>query len=114
MSKIKHILICVLTLIGLESSVSASHFSIKPERIYFDAEEMPMGEDAFHVPVGNNEWVQSSCIHRDTTGFFTYTSDIKREPHSTQYVKEWKCPYCHLYWPIGTPCGNAACPSKYR
>lgn len=30
-----------------------------------------------------------------------------------KYQKTWKCPYCHFTWPIGKPCKNSECPSKY-
>jgi hypothetical protein len=72
-----------------------------------------MGEDAFHIKVGDFEWVQTTTVHRDITGFFTYTSDILKNPVTMGYEKKWKCPYCNLYWPVGQPCGNDDCPSRY-
>lgn len=86
----------------------------KSDRIYFDAEEVPMGEDAFHIQVGQFEWIATTTVHRDMTGFFTFASDVIRDPVSMAYEKKWKCPYCNNYWPIGTPCQNRDCPSKYK
>lgn len=83
------------------------------ERVYFDPDDFPMGEETFHIHTGGNEWIQTSTVHRDVTGFFTYTADIYCIPGSLAYQKQWKCPYCNRYWPIGQPCGNAECPSRY-
>jgi len=38
---------------------------------------------------------------------------IKKSNTEGAYQKTWKCPYCHYTWPIGTPCRNPDCPSKY-
>ncbi len=86
----------------------------RPERIYFDCDELPMGEESFHIKVGEFEWIESSIIHRDMTGFFAYSFDVLTDPVTMAYQKQWKCPYCNRYWPIGEACGNADCPSRYK
>lgn len=89
------------------------HIDSRPDRIYFDPDDFPMGEESFHIHVGGNEWIQTTTVHRDITGFFTYSADVYCVPGSIAYQKQWKCPYCNRYWPIGQPCGNADCPSRY-
>ncbi len=84
------------------------------DKLYFNYDEMPKDQDAFHIQTGANEYIKTSHIHRDQGGFFTWSHDIHTEKYTRGYIKEWKCPYCHKFWPIGTPCQNAACPSKYK
>lgn len=86
----------------------------KDERIYFDPDDFPMGEESFHIHVGNNQWIQTTTVHRDMSGFFTYSADVYCVPGSISYEKHWKCPYCNLYWPWGSPCGNPQCPGKFK
>lgn len=83
-------------------------------KMYFDVHDMPIDEEAFHIRVGGNEWLLSRSIHRDTLGFYTFETDIQCAPHSTAYEKHWQCPYCHLFFPWGSPCTNPNCPSKFR
>lgn len=87
------------------------------EKIYIDQDEFKHGEDAFYIHLGNNVWVHTDCVHRDATGLFTYECSMAKTlmpGMQCAYQKTWKCPYCYSYWPIGTPCQNADCPSKYK
>jgi hypothetical protein len=90
--------------------------SFKPaEKIYIDEEELKQGQDAFYIHLGENVWIHTNCVHRDGTGLFAYEFSLARSLNGNQctYEKKWKCPYCYNYWPIGTPCQNKDCPSKY-
>jgi hypothetical protein len=98
----------VLLLLLAFSAVGAT------EKFYFDIDDMPTGEDCFPIHLGENVWIETSEIHRDVTGFYTYTHNISLMPNSMEYEKKWKCPYCNRYWPIGTSCQNRDCPSKYK
>ncbi len=86
------------------------------EKLYFDIDEMPTGEDAFHIHTGHNVWIKTSSIHRDVTGFYTYTHNITMTQNGVEceFAREWKCPYCHNYWPWGSPCRNPDCPGKFK
>jgi hypothetical protein len=95
--------ICLLT-----SALSAS------DRIYIDEKEIDNSIDCFHIHVGGNIWLVSDTIHRDNTGLCTLESSLIRRPSSAEYEKKWKCPYCNVYWPVGKPCQNADCPSRYK
>lgn len=97
----------------LQSKKHIKYAIDKTERIYFDPDDFPMGEESFHIHVGGNEWIQTTTVHRDITGFFTYSVDVYCVPGSVAYERHWKCPYCNLYWPWGSPCGNAQCPGKF-
>lgn len=88
-----------------------------PDKMYVDDEEMKTGSDAFYVHLGHNVWIQTNTVHRDKTGLYTYRACIARsmvKSHNCAYQKSWKCPYCYSYWPVGTPCQNKDCPSKYK
>jgi len=98
----------------LQSGRVLKHAGDKPERIYFDPDDFPIGEESFHIHVGENIWIETTTVHRDVTGFFTYSADIFCVPGSMAYQKQWKCPYCNRYWPMGQPCGNADCPSRFK
>lgn len=89
-------------------------------RIYFDVREMchddgiPKDESGFHIHVGGNIWLETDEIHKDATGFFTYTTSVQMMSGSQEYRRTWQCPYCHRHWEIGQACQNPDCPSKYR
>lgn len=89
--------------------------SLSASRMYINDEDLDNGENAFHIHIGDNVWIQTDTIHRDKTGLYTFESRILREKDTrNEYEKRWKCPYCYKYWPIGTACQNKDCPSKYK
>lgn len=92
--------------------LSASIFA--SDRMYIDEDEFRTTGDAFHIHLGNNMWIETSTVHRDSTGLYCYYSSVVREIHTLEYEKKWKCPYCYNYYPKGQPCTNKDCPSKYK
>jgi len=87
------------------------------DKMYIDEEEMKSNEDAFHIHLGGNVWIQTNSVNKDKKGLYTYRAAIARSMNGGKiaaYEKKWKCPYCYSYWPIGQPCGNKDCPSKYK
>lgn len=86
------------------------------DKVYIDEEELNMDEDAFYFHVGGNVWIHTDTVHRDKTGLFTFNCSISKPnmARPSDYERRWKCPYCYSYWPIGTPCQNKDCPSKYK
>lgn len=84
------------------------------EKFYIDNDELEVTQNAFHIHMGNNIWIETNAIHGDDSGIFTFENSILCSLNSDEYEKKWKCPYCYRYWPIGTACQNAACPSKYK
>jgi hypothetical protein len=99
--------------IVLSASLSTAYAS---DKMYIDDAELNCKHNTFRIHVGHNEWVKTHTIHRDETGLYTFENDLFRDLGVTSmgYEKEWKCPYCHQYWPIGKPCSNSSCPSRYR
>ena len=79
-------------------------------KIYIDSIDANPIENAFMIHQGHNEWISVTTLHKDLSGLYAYEDDII----NAEYQKSWKCPYCYQYWPIGTACQNAACPSKYN
>lgn len=96
-------------------SLSAIEIS---EKMYINDDEFSTKTegDAFHIHIGNNVWLVTNTVHRDSTGLFAYECNLSRSMSGVklEYVKQWKCPYCYHYWPIGQACGNKDCPSKYK
>lgn len=108
--------LCLLSLCTV-STLSAFDLDL-PEKMYIDEDDFSTKGDAFHIHIGHNVWLVTSTVHRDKTGLFTYECNVNRSlginGHQMAYEKQWKCPYCYSYWPIGKPCGNKDCPSKYK
>lgn len=97
-----------ITMMLCIASVSAS------QKIYIDDEQLDHKQDCFRIHQGNNIWLETKTVHRDATGLFTFENNLLHSKKSTEYVKRWKCPYCYMFWPIGTACQNPDCPSKYK
>ena len=83
-------------------------------KMYIDQKEMCSKDNTFRIHIGGNEWIQTNTMHRDETGLFTFENDIFFNKAKMSWEKQWKCPYCFQYWPMGKPCGNSSCPSKFR
>jgi len=93
----------------------ASFVLCASSKMYIDPINLDSSDCAFRVHMGGNEWIETNCIHRDETGFYSLTEDlIHRKDCRSNYEKTWKCPYCYQFWPIGKACQNKDCPSKYR
>ncbi len=84
------------------------------DRVYINSEDLSMDHDAFRIHIGHNIWIETSALQRDKTGLFTFEGNILRNSYEEAYQKTWKCPYCYNFWPVGTPCQNPDCPSKYK
>ena len=103
----------LLALLCVYSTATA----MEGEKIYIDADELNTQEDVFRIHIGNNIWIETQIVHRDITGLYTFSNSIiNGTSNSVQadYKKTWKCPYCYRFWPVGTPCQNPECPSKYK
>lgn len=98
--------------------VTAEESAFKLGKLYLDDEEFSASVpgDSFHVHIGNNVWLVTNTVHRDKTGLYTYEHDIIKNVlnNKISYEKSWKCPYCYQYWPVGKPCQNEECASRYR
>lgn len=106
LSKIKTLFLLSLLLLTSLSAID--------NKIYIDEEELKSSQDAFYIHLGNNVWLETNTLHRDGTGLYTFNTSItSSNSPRTEYVKKWRCPYCHHYWPIGQKCQNSDCPSKY-
>lgn len=83
------------------------------EKMYINVDEMVASEEAFHIHEESNRWIQINTLHSDSRGFYILESDIVKS-HDGGYEKKWRCPYCNSYWPLGKPCQNPDCPSRYK
>ena len=114
---LKKLLFLCLMLMGCVSGAYAFDLpSMVEDKMYIDEDDFTTKGDAFHIHIGHNVWLVTSTVHRDKTGLFTYECNINRSLTGLQttYERQWKCPYCYTYWPVGKPCTNKDCPSKYR
>lgn len=114
----KQLIKLFLTLTFMVSAFCNASSFPSPEKIYIDAEDFQSNieGDEFYLHVGENVWFVTHTLHRDSSGMFAYDYYIKRslKEGKREYERKWKCPYCYNYWPIGTPCQKADCPSRYR
>lgn len=104
--------IMIALLMTLFISVSASPETI--ERTYVDTADVCPTDEGFYLHIGENNWILTTQLQSDSTGLFTYAHNIKIDSPSMEYVRKWQCPYCKYYWPIGKPCANVDCPSRYK
>jgi len=102
--------------LGISAFLGFSALHATEERMYIDSNELDMSHDTFHIHLGHNVWIETSAMHRDETGLYTFEGNIlnSRNSPKVEQQKMWKCPYCYHYWPIGTACQNSSCPSKYK
>lgn len=105
----------------LTAFLAAASLSYATDKMYIDDEELcTKYHDSFYIHLGHNVWVKTDTVHRDKTGMFCFESSLCRsvspigKGYYAAYEKQWKCPYCYHYWPIGTSCQNKDCPSKYK
>lgn len=108
----------MLMLLACFTGLSAMSDRLVGDKMYIDDHEFSAQTtgDAFHIHVGNNVWLVTHSVHRDTRGLFAYECNLSKAMtgHQMSYEKKWRCPYCFTYWPIGTPCQNKECPSRYK
>lgn len=100
----------VLCVIGATDATALSN-----KKMYIDIDDLFAKEQTFHIHTGDNIWLETNTVHKDEVGYYTYERNLSVIPGcSMGWERKWKCPYCYSYWPVGTPCQNADCPSKYR
>ena len=111
----KYLIVSIFFLLSV-ASIANAEFSHLHDKVYIDEEQLNFKSDAFHIHVGENMWIETNTVHRDSSGLFTFESSIHRSMRGPQaaYEKKWRCPYCYSYWPIGKKCQNDDCPSKYK
>jgi hypothetical protein len=107
--KMNKYLLCLILCLGLKTLYAS-------ERMYLDPKEVSGKGTSFHIHVGNNIWLTTDTIHRDSTGMYTMEKNLMRSQGTgakSGYIRQWRCPYCYMYWPVGEKCQNGECPSKY-
>ena len=118
MTKHESIIFKILTLALFSAVFLFSHNAhCSEDKIYIDETEMSAMDDAFYIHTGDNVWISTNSIYKDKCGTFTYTRCIacsEVASNAADYQKTWKCPYCYQYWPVGSPCQNKNCPSRYK
>lgn len=85
--------------------------SLSAGKVYINEEDIDIGGNTIYIHEGGNIWREAFSIESDSYGVYFVENEIPGK--KMQQVKKWKCPYCHMMWPIGVKCQNADCPSKY-
>ena len=80
--------------------------SLQASRLYIDSSDLEISEDTFYIHMGGNMYSETGAIFTDESGLYIMEPNL-------DFQKKWKCPYCHMMWPVKQPCGNPDCPSKY-
>ena len=78
------------------------------EKVYVDEVDIEMSGSDIYIHEGGNIWTQVYAIYGDDSGIYYTHVKIARN-----YEKKWKCPYCHMMWPLKQRCQNPDCPSRY-
>lgn len=105
---IKKLTVIVVTLLGSLSSLYSQ------DKFYIDYDSLNTSEDAFHIHIGQNVWLQTNVVYKDEKGFYALENNLFRLGYNTEVERKWKCPYCYNYWPLGKACSNKDCPSKFK
>lgn len=93
--------IVLAALFSFSSIAYAVNPAIDSDKFYFTQEELCCTcFDSFFIHLGENVWEKTGTIHRDNGGMYYYES---------KEAKEWKCPYCLMFFKVGTPCQNKQC-----
>lgn len=99
-------LICSFYSISL-SAVHASDFAtVDQAKLYFDSTDLVISDNIIYVYLEGN-LIETSVIRADQQGLYVFESDIT--DCSLGGPKEWKCPYCNRWWPMGQKCQNKDC-----
>ncbi|EFB42294.1 MULTISPECIES: hypothetical protein [Parachlamydia] len=127
----KILLLIFISVFSICSALTVNHFDdyqgkisdtevfapkIAPKtKMYINDEELETNGKIFRLHTGDNIWISVPSIHSDQSGLFVYENEIIQDGcPSMAYQNTWKCPYCYRHWPIGKPCQNPDCPSKYK
>lgn len=94
------------------SSLSALSIS---DSMNIDHEEYSkeMKGDPFHIHIGNNIWLVAKDMPPESSSSIFHLNDVE-DPIFIGYEKKWRCPYCNNYYPMGKPCSDPTCPSRFR
>lgn len=97
--------IVIAALLSFSSMVYAVKPAIDSDKFYFTQEELLCTYfDSFFIHIGENVWEKTGTIYRDSGGMYYYEDRNSRQ---------WRCPYCLMFFKIGTACKNEECPSQY-
>lgn len=117
MSYVKALIGVLITCATTLNAIPDSYVeALDPDRIYVNQEDVcqGIGDNMFYMHLGENMWVSTTRLIKDKTGLYTMSHNMTRHSSSSmEYVRHWKCPYCHHYWPEGVACQNPKCPSRY-
>lgn len=111
---LKRLIVLCFVMLAYVSGAEAGF--LNNDKMYVDQKDVCSKQSTFRIHIGGNEWILTKTMHRDETGLFTFENEILKDHNGLimGYEKQWRCPYCYNYWPLGKPCGNEFCPSKYK
>jgi len=81
------------------------------QKMYIDSTKLDMQTNEIYLDMGNNELMKVKNVHSNKKGIYILESEV--ECNKKEWIKHWKCPYCHRNYPEGQPCTNTSCPSRY-
>jgi len=103
-------LICLFSSTNhLAADVSDSHAIEYQTKLYFDNHNLEIADNIIYIYLENN-LIETKVIRTDQQGLYIFENDIVNCGLGGE--KEWKCPYCFHWWPIGQKCANPKCPTN--
>jgi hypothetical protein len=107
--KLKSLLtICCFTFTGLSAGHLIESSTIQYEsKVYFDSSDLEITDDVIYIHV-DDILIEANTIRIDQQGLHIFGNDII----NCRMGKDWKCPYCNRWWPIGQKCQNRECPTN--
>lgn len=105
-------LVCFFSSVNVSAaSMDESFLSEYQEKLYFDSSDLEIIDSAIYIHLENN-LIKTNVIRTDQQGFYIFGNDITNYAIANGREKEWKCPYCNHWSPMGKKCQNKDCPTN--
>lgn len=102
-------LICLFSSVSLSATLIDDYTTFDHQaKLYFTANEVEISDNVIYLHL-ENTLIGTDVLRTDSQGFYIFENDITHY-ETRDATKEWKCPYCYAWWPIGQKCQNPNCP----
>lgn len=101
-------LTCFFSSTSLLAFANTSVIPNNQTKLYFDTNDLEIFNNVMYIHLSNNLF-ETNAIRSDQQGLYIFEDDLM---YGTATEKQWKCPYCHYWWPVGQKCKNPDCPTN--
>lgn len=78
-------------------------------KLYFAQNELEIEGSSMRIHFDDHV-AETNVLRSDQAGLYILENDITSCYSVAE--KQWKCPYCYHWWPIGQKCENENCPTN--